>query len=69
MLLQEQGQRAEVVQVAVRQDDAVDVTLDFVDLRQGLAAIEFGVESAIDHQPQAAEFGEHAVGADLTAGV
>ena len=69
MLLEQQRQRAEVVEVTVRQDHAVNVALDLVDLRQRLAAVELRVEAAIDHQPLAAEFGEHAVGADLTAGV
>ena len=69
VLLQQQRQRAQVVEVAVCQNHAVDVALDLVDLGQGLTAVEFGVEAAVDHQPQAAEFGEHAVGADLTARV
>ena len=69
MLPEEQRQRAEVVEVAVREDHPVHVALDPVQLGQGLPAVELGVEAAIDHQPQAAEFGEHAVGADLTAGV
>ena len=69
VLLQEKWQRAQVVEVTVRQDHAIDVALNLVDLGQGLAAVEFGVEAAIDHQSQSAEFGEHAVGADLTARV
>ena len=58
-----------MVEVAVREDDPVDAALDFVQPRQGLAAVKFGVEAAVDDQPHAAEFGEHAVGADFAAGV
>ena len=69
VLPEQERERAEVVEVAVREDHAVDRALDLVDLGERLAAVELGVEAAVEHQPQAAEFGEHAVGADFTAGV
>ena len=50
VLLEEQRQRAQVVQMAVCENHAIDRALDLVDLRERLAAVEFGVEAAVDHQ-------------------
>ena len=66
---QEHGHRAEVVEVAVREDDVVDGCLDPVEAGQGGLAVELGVQAGVDHHPVVAELDEHAVGPDFPSAV
>ena len=58
-----------MIEVAVRQDDAVHRALDFIDSRERLFTGVFRVHAAVNHHAQASEFEEHAAGADFAARV
>jgi hypothetical protein len=64
------GQAAKVVEVAVCDDDKIDVLIgNFGEIGRGLAADQFGVEAGVNEDVYAPNLYEHRVGADAALAV
>ena len=70
LLAQQERDRADVVEVAVGDDDEVDVQpLQGREIGTGLKTGEFGVQAAVDHDADIAELEKVATGTDAAVAV